>query len=151
MNYLTYRIELAKLNRRLKKVHARISRLTEEIKKAEGPKAAHEASQAEAWEIFMVDDDIAYLRTRYFRSKADKMLLSLPERKKEDGYWEESDYLGRWVLTMEGIAHVRELIRKEQKERLEVTSHRIAIWTGILTALTGLIGVLIGFVAIVSH
>jgi len=128
MNYLTYRIELAKLHRESKKVYARISRLTEKVRKEKGPMAAQEAGQEESWEIFVVEDDIAYLRTRYFRSKAEKMLLSLPERKKEDKYWEESCYKTRWILTNEGIGHVRELIRKEQNERLEVNSKRAVIW-----------------------
>jgi hypothetical protein len=92
MDYFSYRKSLRKLSRKRDRENKRISKLVDEAKKTGGYEAANEVYQTEGFDIFLMDDEIAYLRTRYFISKAEKMLLPIPIVTDKEGLWEISNY-----------------------------------------------------------
>ena len=90
----------------------------------------------------MIDDDIVQLVSNYLQSEANKHFISAPRFNLVDGNWELSDISNRVRLSQDAIRELRSAIRAEQKESSEL----IRSW---LTGLTGLIGVLIGLLAVI--
>jgi hypothetical protein len=62
--------------------------------------------------------------------------------------WETSIYTGRRQLTTKALAEFRAAIRNEQKERWQFWELRAKIVAALVTGLTGVIGTLIGLIAI---
>ena len=85
-----------------------------------------------------------YLRTQKLIHKARKLGISVPKLPSwfTDQYNVYSEHTYK-VLTEFGEAKVRNLIRKQRREDMEW-------WLKVIGALTGLIGVLIGLVAILK-
>jgi hypothetical protein len=101
-------------------------------------------------------DELTLLETRYLLSIASRHLLPIPEIKRDvllgrggvDPNWRISRYFEDYDLILSPDAR-RELelaIRAYRKERLE--TYRLWI-TSILTSLTGLIGVIVGLLAVI--
>jgi hypothetical protein len=64
--------------------------------------------------------------------------------------WQTSPYTGRRQLTEKSLAQFRTAIRNEQKERWQFWELRAKIVTALVTGLTGVIGALIGLIAILK-
>lgn len=94
------------------------------------------------FESQLIQDDIAQLATQYLYRTAYKYLLPKPGLD-EEGMWEESRITGLRLLTDKGISELRSAIRKERKER----SEHFWMW---LAGLTGLVGALTGFLALLG-
>ena len=88
-----------------------------------------------------VDDLIWRLQMQYLSQQAEKYLLPRPKFNQDSGEWIESDVTGHWRLSQNALVKLRTAIRKEQKERRE---H----WKTWIPLLTGLVGALIGLVAL---
>ena len=69
-------------------------------------------------------------------------MLPVPPFSTKSEEWKESSFDGRYHLSSEGIIELRSALRLVRKERSELARS----W---LTSLTGLIGVLIGLLAII--
>ncbi len=94
------------------------------------------------------DDDRARL-TVALRARAIELGVSLPGRYhsgQPTEFWEQSQQDGEFYLTSEGIRESRQSIRDELRWKREVRSHWLAWFAG----LTGLIGALTGFLAVLS-
>lgn len=89
----------------------------------------------------IIEDEINMMISRYWISKAQHLFLPTPSKEDPTMWSEASNMPDRKVLTHEGITKIRSQVRAERKEQMEMCLP----W---LTALTGLIGVLIGLVAI---
>jgi hypothetical protein len=76
------------------------------------------------------------------RSEAEKHFVPVSRVDFVSGKWERSDVSDRFRLTQQYIGELRCAIRAERKESSELTRS----W---ITGLTGLIGVLIGLLAII--
>jgi hypothetical protein len=76
------------------------------------------------------------------RSEAEKHFVPVSRVDFVSGKWERSDVSDRFRLTQQYIRELRSAIRAERKESSELTRS----W---ITGLTGLIGVLIGLLAII--
>jgi hypothetical protein len=76
------------------------------------------------------------------RSEAEKHFVPVSRVDFVSGKWERSDVSDRFRLTQQYIGELRSAIRAERKESSELTRS----W---ITGLTGLIGVLIGLLAII--
>lgn len=141
MNRLTYRIELKKLERKLSKESKALGIAIAAAKK-EGM-SEQEALASYSLEYQLISEKIDFLKSRYLISKANKLSLPVPTAyaKENEDYWERSQYDGKYYLSEKGYHSLQAAIRKEQKERLEVI-------IPIITAITGLIGVVIGLVAV---
>ncbi|MBI5453613.1 MAG: hypothetical protein HY956_03195 [Deltaproteobacteria bacterium] len=142
MNILSYRISLYKLTRERDKEDKRVSKLVNEAERKGGRAAGEQEWAAERFEFSRIDDEISYLNGRFLINKAERMSIPTPPITDKDDLWESSNYTGRWFLTTKGIAKVRQLIRQEQKVRLEIASHWAGIIIGIIGAITGLIAVI---------
>lgn len=55
------------------------------------------------------------------------------------------------VLTLEAMAELRDVIRKEKRERRETVEWWIKIIGGLIAIITGLVGALIGLVSVWKH
>lgn len=117
----------------------------EELKAKEDNKSSQEiyeighmySQEGETYEL-----EIMELHTRYLYSKAQKLLLPIPDYN-DESYWETPNFSNRRHLTNKGIALLRSEIRKELHER------RVGLLTWV-AALTGLVGAVSGLVAIIG-
>ena len=99
-------------------------------------------------------DRIALLETNYLVSKAEKSLLPIPEISDATllgapdpaGQWRSSKHTIQTLLTDEGIRELRQALRADRRERLEIVRSWVAT---IVPGLTGLIGVIIGLLAVI--
>jgi hypothetical protein len=62
--------------------------------------------------------------------------------------WEQSSVIGGWALTPKGFDKLRADIRKEKNERWQYFELRIKVLIPLVTALTGLVGAMIGWAAL---
>jgi hypothetical protein len=99
------------------------------------------------------DEEIA-LQTRYLCGLAAKRLIPLPEKSDEvlvgmpdrTSKWRKSITSVGIVLTDEGLRELHLGIRNDRRERLEIVRSWMAT---IVPGLTGLIGVIIGLLAVI--
>jgi hypothetical protein len=80
--------------------------------------------------------------SNYLIAKAHRLVIPLPDRS-EDNLWSVNSDTGEAVLTRQGINELRSVIRSEEKARREA----ILMWVPAITAVTGLLGALIGVIA----
>ena len=94
---------------------------------------------------YAAEDDIAAAYTSHLLAQADRLMVPHPQ---DAGDWVKGrtkpDAL---ALSPTALAALRDAIRKERKERSEVARLWVGAIAPIVAALTGLIGVLIGFLA----
>ncbi len=140
--YLIYRLELSKLNKTL----------TQLLKETESVEACYKSGGNDQGHIshmhhkcHELEQWIEFYKTNYFKKKADKLLIPMPSLQDATMY-EEFDFGDedgpKKILTENGIYHVRELIRNEQKAQREVVSFWFAIITGLIGATIALISVI---------
>lgn len=142
-NYLKYRLKLY----RLEKIDRKLSE-----KYMQADKRVSQKGQEDYMELGYLSNQqdemqtwIEFFQTTYYQEKCEK--FAIPLLKKEDGDYyyqfnfddEEGD---RDILTTEGFYKVRGLIRQEEKDRREI----YGFWA---SAITGIIGGLIGFLTII--
>jgi hypothetical protein len=90
----------------------------------------------------LIDDEIYQLEADYVQRQAERLLLSIPKFSEISDHWEKSPFTKSWRLTRPAMLELRSAIRAEKKERSELARS----W---LTGITGLIGVLIGLLAVI--
>ena len=105
-----------------------------------------EAPDSRIWEE--AQDHIDLIHTHYLLSQLDK--LRLPRPKFTDDNWVGSKWINHEFLSTTAIVEVRDAIRKERKERSEITRLWLGSIVPIVSALAGLLGVVIGLVAILK-
>ena len=142
MNYFTYRKKLRKLERERDKELETLTRFAREAEKEGGREAGLAVWQTEDYELKIIESEIAFLKTQFLRSQAERLSLPFPKFSQEDGFWEQGRYDPGWHLTNEGIVKVRSQIRAEKKERMEVFYRWAILAVGLIGALTGLISVI---------
>ena len=92
-----------------------------------------------------------YRRTYIWQ--AERLLLPTPGLSEEEKWISHEDlpYDYNWtVLTPKAMAELSLAIREEKKSRLEIWESRAKIAGAIVTGLTGVIGTIIGLVAILK-
>ena len=92
-----------------------------------------------------LEDEIGNLQHRHLWQQAGRYLIPLPEHDRgEKGVWEESRITEWWRLTRPELVKLRSAIRSERKERFEAWVR----WTPIISAQTGLMGLVVAFLAL---
>ncbi len=142
-NYLNFQLELKKLSNQKEKIQGLYS---EDVRKAHQEKQTHDDIESiiscEMYEVGMVQEEIDILTTNYLRAKANRLLVPLPEYD-DKKMWNECNKISQQkVLSIRGINTLKSAIRKEQKERFELSLMIATILIGFIGAATGLIAIL---------
>jgi hypothetical protein len=112
-------------------------------------KAIHDEDQMQkiyaeqCFETQTIDDEIGFLLTQYWTSKADRLYLPKPPFSETDGTWVHGETNGLWQLSRDEIDKLRSAVRKVEKENRE---H----WQVWATLAIGFMGTLIGLVALLT-
>ena len=97
-------------------------------------------------DLYELDCWIEYQKTVYLKTKADKLLVPMPDQNDAEMYrsYNFDDEQGDLnILTTKGMHKLRVMLREERKYRREV----VAFW---FTIITGLIGATIGLVSVLK-
>jgi hypothetical protein len=138
---LRYSIQLSRLQRSKRRIS---DACREDIARARAEKKTDEEIEgiesSERSALASVDDNIAFLQTRFLIQQAQRLLVPTPPW---DGgpSWSRSESTGRYHLSDAACADLRSAIRKEHRERRES-------WQVLFTVLTGLGGVIIGILSL---
>ncbi|GGP72813.1 hypothetical protein GCM10009347_41810 [Shewanella algicola] len=140
--YLIYVKEL----KRLSKERHKLSEKFAELEKSYKGEDDHGHLSFLGHEQYELDCWIEYYKTTYLKSKADKLLVPMPDAKDAEMYRscnfdDEQGDLN--ILTTKGMHKLRVMLREESKARREV----VAFW---FTIITGLIGATIGLVSVLK-
>lgn len=103
------------------------------------PQTAHNDHASELVEAAFISEQIAFSQSQRLRSQAYSLEIMMPDGEQ----WYEGHFMPRH-LNFEGRAKLRAEIRTERKDRHELLFR----W---ITAITGVLGTLIGLVAILKH
>jgi hypothetical protein len=140
--YLRFRWKLGQLERERRRV--------EKINAAEIATARKRNASADdiyviendaAGDYFHFQDEIKKLHSRYLSSQASRLLIPYPQLN-DDSMWEREGP-NHFYLTEHGINHMRAAIRAERKARVEL----FLMW---MPGVVGILGALIGLVAVLS-
>lgn len=88
-----------------------------------------------------------YLEGTKLLHEARSLDVETPPASDEEMWTHDPDGEFVW-LSAKGRALVRRLIYEEQGRRLEIRAKRFNVWAPIITALTGLAGVILGIIAL---
>jgi hypothetical protein len=140
--------KLARLHARRRRIQSRYRR--ERVKAL--PDGSVETDLSETYdneraELLVIDDEIRVEMTEYWVGLADRLGVPMP-RYAEERAWEQSERSGQSVLSVRALNDLRSAVRKEQSDRWQFWELRIRLISLLLTGLTGVIGTLIGLVAI---
>lgn len=146
-------LEEYKFHRELRRLQGRRKALLDEMNRrvADVPsgKDAHEKRQdiQNAFDVdFMeVEDDISRISTTFYYQEAVRRFVEIPP----DGepYWEETRAFNRRALSSAGISKIRTALYEEHKQRWERFYGKATLTISVVTALTGLGGVIIGILS----
>jgi hypothetical protein len=100
--------------------------------------AANEDERYEVWvewrdlHIDPMEEEYRMLLTRYWTKRARDKFIPVPERTEDEGYWEQTGFRNRWILTDKGIFSLRSAIRQETLSSNEVFFKWAAIILGLM-------------------
>jgi hypothetical protein len=124
------------------------------VAKARAAKASaqdiHDLKYEQAQENWLLEDELQQLESRYLCLQANKHRVPIPPHSDKE-LWEESNNISGWQLTAKGFASLRADLRKEKNERWQWWELRIKVLVALATALTGLVGAIIGWIALAKH
>jgi len=142
MNSISLWLKVKILQYKNDKHYKRYKKDEEKAKKEnKSKKELHELGHMNWLDSLVYDDEIMELNTRYLYSKAQKLLLPVPDYD-DVTMWEESNITGRRNLTNKGITTLRSAIRTEHHERRRGALTWVAALTGLIGALSGLVAVI---------
>jgi hypothetical protein len=147
LSYPRYLIERRHLSAQLRAAY-KADDLDVARKKASGATASeiYDLKGQQAQENWIIEDELQQLESRFLCLQAHKYRVPIPPHKEPD-LWEESSSIGGWQLTAKGFAMLRADLRKEKNERWQWWELRTKVLVALATALTGLVGALIGWAA----
>lgn len=103
-------------------------------------------------ELTIIEDSIKSYMTESLISEAKKLFLEIPYYSEVDSkneeLWSGVSSIGEYHLTQKGIDILKESIRKERLDISLERNERMKRWILPITALSGLIGTIIGLLAI---
>lgn len=144
LDWLGFRYRLWRLERERRSAEKAGKKTIDAMKKA-GVKG-DDLDEAE-YGVFMdevyFEDRVYGEHTRYLLRVAHRLIVPIPSYSDEEN-WEDSNYDGMRYLVPGAIHKLRTAIRAEQKLRRET----ILMWLPAIGAITGLLGVIIGLVAV---
>jgi len=145
IDWFAHRYRLARLQierRSISRFHSKLYRKAKQQKKNE--EELHLLESAEQHDVETNEDKIARLQSTYLRSKAERLLLPVPEFSPRSEKWEMFRHHEHYRLTRGAMLELRAAIRAEQKERSELVRSWLTGLTGALGALAGVLAVILG-------
>jgi hypothetical protein len=140
-----------KLRSRRQTLEKEFNKIAKEAKRKKEQHILDEWHSVNGWEFDSIDAEIKHNDTQDLLDEAEKLYLPTPDRG-DQSKWISKDDLKSFenfsVLTPDAMSEVRTAIRKERRERREVVESWAKIAGSTITILTGLIGAIIGLVAI---
>ena len=140
--YIQYWLSVSRVRKVRKKYLAELDKINNEPwsneTNMEGALINENVEQASAW--------IEYLQTKYYSDTCKYMVLPVPKENDIDMYYNynfDDNEGDRYIFTTAGFSHIRKQIRTEKKERREEYGYWIALFIGIIGALTGFISIII--------
>ena len=115
-------------------------------KENKGQEAIRKIDEDEHFERRMINDQITQIKSQRLYRLAGR--YDVPVSMDKD-WWEESSAVGR-MLSPKGFSELRSSIRKEQNERWSYWELRVKLIVVFVTAMTGVIGALIGLATILK-
>jgi hypothetical protein len=151
LDWLLYRYKLARLQRAN---HKALIPLEKEYRAAKSDDERSEAFAGIMPEVERHRDEEATLQTHYLCELAAKRLIPLPEmsdaavlgKPERTSKWRQGVTHAGLILADEGLRELHLAIRNDRRERLEIVRSWVAT---IVPGLTGLIGVIIGLLAVI--
>lgn len=143
IEHFKYRAKLTNLFRQKETVR---NAFAEDIRMAQKEHKAKEDIQSLEYQSYfeecMLDEEISILATDNLIRKARRRFIPIPPHETE-GMWGRCEKISnRYVLTNKGISELRSSLRKDRKEQVELYVMIIAILTGVVGAITGLVAVI---------
>jgi hypothetical protein len=140
-----------KLRTRRRKLEKEFSGVSREAKRKKDNHIVDEWYSVNGWEFASIDAEIKHNDTRDLLDEAEGLYLPTPLP--GDGTkWISKDDLNSFenfsVLTPDSMTELRSFIRKERRERRETVESWAKIVGAIITICTGLVGAVIGLVAV---
>lgn len=144
IDYIKYRLRLAKLFKQKERVHALYANKITEAKNESKNQNDIKSLENDSWfEQQMISEEISILVTDYLTKKANRSFIPTPSLE-EDGMWEKCNKIHcRYVLSSKGITKLRTSMRIEKKEKYDMLLLLFTTLIGIIGATTGLIAVLL--------
>jgi hypothetical protein len=140
-----------RLRRRRQALEKEYNKTAKEAKRKKDQHIVDEWYSVNHWEIDSIDAEIKHNDTRDLLDKAESLYLPTPARG-EESKWISKEDLNSFenfsVLTPDAMTELRSAIRKEHREQREAVESWAKIMGVIITICTGLIGTVIGLVAI---
>ena len=100
---------------------------------------SEEHEDQEYWDkLWHLDQKRRHYSDRKLIAKAQRHYVPIPPESDKDGFWKEEDD-DNWFLTEKGVSHLRKEIRAEKKANLESWKTWVAIISGIIVAIGGLV------------
>ena len=116
-----------------------------------GKKNGNQLDSDDSWEqVVKARAERDFLLSDYLLKQAKALDLALPTRQEEDN-WVPNEPLGGYTLTPKARLALRHSIDAEKLRRYEFDTKWVKLWIPIISALTGLIGVITGLVAVLQH
>jgi hypothetical protein len=116
-----------------------------------GTKTGNQLLSDESWErVVKIKSERDFLLTSYLVKEANALDPAPPARH-EEGNWKPNEPFGGYALTPKGRLAIRQAIDAEKLRRYEFETKWVKLWVPIISALTGLIGVITGFIAVWRH
>ena len=141
IEYFKYRKELRRLNKELSKLSCEYDQVGDSYK----GKNDHGHLSYLVQHHHEFNQWIEFYKTNYLKSKADRLLLPMPDNQDKTMY-EEFDFGDedgpKQIQTTKGIYHLKTLIREEQKSKREIVGFWFTISTGLIGAIIGLVSIL---------
>lgn len=134
--WLKYRWRLGKLIKECERVERIYSKAISNAKDEEKDSIRSEAGSA----LEPINVKINCLKSGRLCNIANRLTVPIPEIQNKT-FWESSYYTSSYYLTTEGINEVRKRIRQERKDCCDL----MLPW---ITAIVGILGALIGLVAV---
>jgi len=101
-------------------------------------------------EYLFIREEISSHITNSLRRESKKLLISMPASFQDEEIWELTQTTSDNILTEKGVSLLKEAIRKERAEISKDKKQRRDSWLPWIAAVSGLIGVITGLLAVLS-
>ncbi|MGC2459250.1 MAG: hypothetical protein WA435_14785 [Gallionellaceae bacterium] len=143
LNWIKFRREQHKIERWMDKISRAHKDAEKNVReKGASSEALYQLGHEYCFEHLLADDEMIRLTSSHYVRLANRMLIPVPEFKTEGGAWMESEQTGLYHLTPQAVHELRATIRAEKKARREEWTIWLALMTGVIGALSGLIAII---------